>query len=968
MQTSATAVAGLGSKQDEVNLSLASRLQRRSLPMPLSRRSLAPCSALRILLFAVATVGAFAADGASVGAVSPHEDESRSGMVRRQQPPRVDPEPAPAPRRKAKRLFRQEEPGSIALDETQKASVSSSGSVTSAAPAKKRRSQLPPSALAALKTDLQKQGRSKADEDRRLIEHVLTLQRQNASSNATSSGKARKEGQRPRLEKAQSGASLLELNTQKVEETRAAMRSREAEEQARFEKAAAELERASARSREALTGLGGVRWVRLLDIVDTVSASSTFDWNTPVDNILSDDGKFWTSGRGNTSTLTFTMKKPYFVSGIRYKIPKNKEGSAFKRYLVEYAADDDGVDWRNLGKGEGVNADCCSFHEILFSTKGAKQFRLKLESHYGYGMFALQYVEFQVTGRAPPPSPSKSEPYVIMGSGICADAQGNAKINHAIQTDGDCASYCAADPECPGYAGPDKRGHCMWYTDVSSTMKYDNSASYAHKFNINGSKQDLDWTDSLCYRKATPCPPFSVGYNFETGCECAAGFMGTISALEERPWVRGNCTRAPCPVNSQLVGGDMGVCICDEGYSGTIQNAYSAPHYSGECVKTDPAVWTSSTTTTSRFGARYWGLAAGSNTHDWYYRPHKFELFADELAHNNSLTAKMPLIGFFPASVKDKVYQPEYRRNNSYFLSVYSGDDSEDASWSNSWGALRKPLYYYDFGKARPDVRAAKHHCKSWKNCLSQAYVVYSHDLVTWYARLKSNELNGTKELINEPTGQGGRYWGVAAGRTSGSGSYSFVGFNLYESRDGSGDDLAADAQYTGLHPATVFGQTFRKNKDGTPMKTLSDEGSDKDWYLSWPKYKKPLFYVDLGSRKVIRSARHVVASADAAPAQTFIVSSNDGVHWEAQLVTQNSFKETVLDQRPAKCDTMACPRDYRPKDNVWDRSCFAARCRVGWDRDECCQPIPKYLPNPVRLGNETEAEVFFSGGGRRLA
>jgi hypothetical protein len=636
------------------------------------------------------------------------------------------------------------------------------------------------------------------------------------------------------------------------------------------------------------------------------------------------------------------------------------------KYKIMYALDDDATRWKTAHEGVGLIQSCCDFQQLTFSAKHSRHWRLQLTEAHGHQAITMQYLEFQIIGKpGPTPMYSKSDPFIPMGNGLCAMANNNTKANHKVENNhqNNCRSLCAADPMCPGFVGQNAFGKCLWYTEIFATVFVATNLTVLNFDIRNTSVSDEEWKDSPCFRKASPCPPHSEGFNVETGCKCAAGYTGVINRTTSRPWYTGGCRRAPCPGNSTLIGGKAGSCFCDEGFSGMLVNTYTSPFYSGKCRKIDVHVWTTSTTTTI-FAPRYWGLAAGGNTAEWYYEPHKFDLFTRSDGHGQSLTTDQTLVGLFPGGAKGiehKTFEPLFRKNSTFFLSLYSGTKTVEALWPGSWDSFRKPLYYVDFGEGHGfDVRSAKHKCWTWKRCLNKAYIVSSDDGIKWTQRLVSHPKHSTfnstseHELINEPYALKARYWGLASARLSESGQYALQAMQFYENRNGTGTDLAEGLALKGGSPAPLAGKTFAGGPSSLPI--LRNTGATKDWWLAWPKYQKPNFYVDMGEPRLVRSARHIAKREEDMAGHTIVVSSDDQVNWRARFTTEEPQLQQLIEQDIAKCDTMACPSKYRPRRNFWALTCLSVRCRIGRDRDACCEPRPG-------VDNKAKGNASIGGG-----
>merc|ERR1719326_1904703 len=105
---------------------------------------------------------------------------------------------------------------------------------------------------------------------------------------------------------------------------------------------------------------------------------------------------------------------------------------------------------------------CCDFQEILFPARSSSLWRLVLHGTVGKRSLTMQYLQFQVIGRVPEHAPRESDPFLLVGEGVCGTADGRTLVNHALDRDGNCQARCAADPSCPGFAGPDIEKMCIW--------------------------------------------------------------------------------------------------------------------------------------------------------------------------------------------------------------------------------------------------------------------------------------------------------------------------------------------------------------------------------------------------------------------------------------------------------------------------------------------------------------------------
>merc|ERR1719356_520824 len=230
----------------------------------------------------------------------------------------------------------------------------------------------------------------------------------------------------------------------------------------------------------------------------------------------------------------------------------------------------------------------------------------------------------------------------------------------------ECRTACANDPGCPGYTCCSNQDECIFYTDIHMSRGADyDSRKRADSFDIREAKQDVSdsgrWLNAKCYRKATPCPMFSQGYNVQQGCLCRPGFSGRVLRYGERPWYVNECYRSPCPLNSELVGGKTGTCHCMAGFKGLLLPMMTHPYYAGECMELGSADWAYTTTTTSLPGARYWGISVAAAPEDGVYEPNSFKLYLSEDAVGQDLAATLPVIGHFPNQIEGLSYTPRVR-------------------------------------------------------------------------------------------------------------------------------------------------------------------------------------------------------------------------------------------------------------------------------------------------------------------
>jgi len=709
-----------------------------------------------------------------------------------------------------------------------------------------------------------------------------------------------------------------------------------------------------------------------------IGQQGNFDHN--IDQILQDDEKYWMVDGKNAITIQLSLKYATYVTGIRVKQSDDYTRCAFKDYRIEYAVDENEEFWRvakaGTGSNAGLNQGCCGFQEIAFSAEHSRKWKLVILNTWG-SCVALQYVEFHAMGSADAPSSHHlvDNPFLeLPGWGKCANSARSQESNLVIESGEQCRTKCANDPGCPGYTSTSQSGDCIWYTDLGLLNAEDyNPRIRADYFDMRfatpaseNTEARVEWSTAKCYRKLTPCPLNTQGHSVEQGCSCMPGFQGSVRRKGSRPWFTNTCLKAPCPASSELLGGSTGSCQCLPGYKGTILATMSYPYYSGHCLGLPSGEWQRSTTTTTLPGARYWGMAAATYSEDSVYQPKVFELYLSLAGGGNNLVEGKDLVTLYPDAYKGKIIPPRSRVGGMHFLSVNSSEAGHSYSWTASWQTFRTPIFYVDLG-SHLDVRSARHSCTGWRRCPNAAYLVSSDDLVTWTTRLV--QLDPKEALMTEPARTKARYWGVATGYTSRSGLYEPTYLDLFESRDGIGDNLATNKEVHGVFPSSIEGQTYqmfsstvgaeadlRGSKAITTLRHRDEEDQSDNWYLSWVKHKLPNFYVDLGERYQILSARHGVTTDEHAPAITYIVSSDDLIEWRAQFVTEEALQETLIEQRVAKCTTMTCPPHFRPRDRLWELTCMGPRCIIGIDRDECCEPFVR----------EEERVKIETGGGDR--
>lgn len=88
--------------------------------------------------------------------------------------------------------------------------------------------------------------------------------------------------------------------------------------------------------------------------------------------------------------------------------------------------------------------------------------------------------------------------------------------------------------------------------------------------------------DRLANNGESSCPAYSNGASVETGCDCNAGYIGSITSTVEVPFFTGECLAISCPEHSQGTIVAAG-CTCDDGYEGSIVASTYNPFYTGNC-------------------------------------------------------------------------------------------------------------------------------------------------------------------------------------------------------------------------------------------------------------------------------------------------------------------------------------------------------------------------------------------------
>eukprot|EP01051_Picozoa_sp_SAG22_P018596 SAG22_NODE_3175_length_1878_cov_2.569421_2_plen_218_part_01 len=79
-----------------------------------------------------------------------------------------------------------------------------------------------------------------------------------------------------------------------------------------------------------------------------------------------------------------------------------------------------------------------------------------------------------------------------------------------------------------------------------------------------------------------------VGSTLASGCACAAGYSGTITATAVEPYFSGSCVAVGCPPNSvDMLGnnntaGLPGGCACSPGYHGSLTATSTEPYFEGD--------------------------------------------------------------------------------------------------------------------------------------------------------------------------------------------------------------------------------------------------------------------------------------------------------------------------------------------------------------------------------------------------
>mmetsp|Transcript_35509 Transcript_35509/g.64404 ORF Transcript_35509/g.64404 Transcript_35509/m.64404 type:complete len:932 (-) Transcript_35509:105-2900(-) len=111
-----------------------------------------------------------------------------------------------------------------------------------------------------------------------------------------------------------------------------------------------------------------------------------------------------------------------------------------------------------------------------------------------------------------------------------------------------------------------------------------------------GGLQGVPAIESDC--PSVSCPENSTGVNVVKGCNCLAGYYGTVFRSASDPYWSGGCIGAPCPGNS--TGIDVPTnCTCDPGFEGEVIPSTLGPgYYTGGCTEITMTQTTSSQTAT----------------------------------------------------------------------------------------------------------------------------------------------------------------------------------------------------------------------------------------------------------------------------------------------------------------------------------------------------------------------------------
>jgi len=249
----------------------------------------------------------------------------------------------------------------------------------------------------------------------------------------------------------------------------------------------------------------------------------------------------------------------------------------------------------------------------------------------------------------------------------------------------------------------------------------------------------------------------------------------------------------------------------------------------------------------------------------------------------------------------DTDYQSSNPDNSSWHPYVNERDDlcNQDPSLQQLRGQVLKHVEPMPGQKEEGDERAS--------TCLRSQIDLQTlpRGAYTLYAEVKLQDAAGGQVITWGANGDEGRaaspclkahYWGLAAVEASANGYYEPFYLDFFESADGTGESLPADEVYIQglISPGVQITQSNRGRH------FLQYKPNQQNWGVSWTEHQVPLIYRDLGSAKVIRSARHA-ARPNHVPQEAVIVASNDGIVWYARFrATGDSARELI--NQPVQC------------------------------------------------------------------
>ena len=154
-----------------------------------------------------------------------------------------------------------------------------------------------------------------------------------------------------------------------------------------------------------------------------------------------------------------------------------------------------------------------------------------------------------------------------------------------FETNETCTPVLCTEPDTTGYdfskASKDTRSREVPTFDVRGVVC---DAGYAGTPTYTACDSRLGGAYAVSGCTAVACPENSEGDSVPLGCDCKAGFSGSVSATTKAPFYDSTCSDVRCPANSSGTNVASGDCVCDEGWEGEVTASVEAPFYVSTCT------------------------------------------------------------------------------------------------------------------------------------------------------------------------------------------------------------------------------------------------------------------------------------------------------------------------------------------------------------------------------------------------